>query len=149
MSKSKDKVINEMRKIAICNPKRVNIVSLLALAASLNHLQALENPNLFHDFIQIICQPANFSLSYEQLADVCHYNEKAQRRHCKHFKQNAFMQYIIQKKQGGQVKTCPPCFAEKGRNNKVTVIDIKNAEPAAQSSYLSPAAAKRHAEDII
>ena len=83
MSKSKDKAINEMRKIAICNPKRVDIISLLALASSLNHLQTLENPNLFHDFIQIICRPANFSLSYEQLADVCHYNEKSLRRHCK------------------------------------------------------------------
>ena len=83
MSKSKDKVINEMRKIAVCNPKRVNIISLLALAASLNHLQTLENPNISHDFIQIICRPANFDLSYEQLADVCHYNEKSLRLHCK------------------------------------------------------------------
>ena len=83
MSKSKDKVINEMRKIAICNPKRVNIISLLALAASLSHLQTLENPNISHDFIQIICRPANFSLSYEQLPRVCHYNEKSLRQHCK------------------------------------------------------------------
>ena len=75
-----------MRKIAVCNPKRVNIISLLALAASLNHLQTHENPNIPHDFIQIICQPANFSLSYEQLADVCHYNEKSLRLHCKIYK---------------------------------------------------------------
>ena len=83
MSKSQDKAINEKRKIAICNPKRVDIISLLALASTLNHLQTNGNPNLCHDFIQIICRPANFSLSYEQLADVCHYNEKSLRRHCK------------------------------------------------------------------
>ena len=86
MSKSKDKVINEMRKTAVCNPKRVNIVSLLALASSLSSLQTLDNPDLSHDFIQIICRPANFSLSYEQLADVCHYNEKSLRLHCKIYK---------------------------------------------------------------
>ena len=83
MPKSKDKVINEMRKIAVCNPKRVDIISLLALASTLNHLQTNGNPNLCHDFIQIICRPANFSLSYEQLAEVCHYNEKSLRLHCK------------------------------------------------------------------
>ena len=83
MPKSKDKVINEMRKIAVCNPKRVNIISLLALTATLDHMQTNGNPNLCHDFIQIICQPANFSLSYEQLADVCYYNEKTLRQHCK------------------------------------------------------------------
>ena len=83
MSKSKDKVINEMREITVCNPKRVNIISLLALASSLSSLQTYDNPDLSHDFIQIICRPANFSLSYEQLADVCHYNEKSLRQHCK------------------------------------------------------------------
>ncbi len=85
MSKSKDKVINEMRKIAVCNPKRVNIISLLALTATLDHMQTNENPNLSHDFIQTICQPVNFSLSYEQLPDVCHYNEKTIRLHCKYY----------------------------------------------------------------
>ena len=83
MPKSKDKVINEMRKIAVCNPKRVNIISLLALASSLSSLQTYDNPDLSHDFIQIIWRPANFSLSYEQLADVCHYNKKTLRLHCK------------------------------------------------------------------
>lgn len=51
MSKPKDKVINEMRKIAICKPEHIDIISLLALASTLNHLQTFENPNLCHDFI--------------------------------------------------------------------------------------------------
>ena len=85
MSKSKDKVINEMRKIATCKSEHINLLSLLALASTLNHLQTLENPNLSHDFIQIICRPVNFSLSYEQLPDVCHYNEKTIRLHCKYY----------------------------------------------------------------
>lgn len=72
MSKSKDKVINEMRKIAIRKPKHTDLISLLALASSLSHLHTSESPNLCHDFVQIICRPANFDLSYEQLADVCH-----------------------------------------------------------------------------
>ena len=86
MPKSKDKVINEMRKIATCNPKRVNIISLLALTATLDHMQTHDNPDLCHNFIQIICRPANFNLSYEQLADVCYYNEKTLRLHCKIYK---------------------------------------------------------------
>ena len=85
MSKSKDKVINEMRKIETCKSEHINLPSLLALASALNHLQTIENPNLFRDFIQIICRPVNFSLSYEQLTDVCHYNKKAIRLHCKHY----------------------------------------------------------------
>ena len=85
MSKSKDKVINEMRKIAIRKPKHTDLISLLSLAASLYHLQTHENPNLCHDFIQIICRSANFNLSYEQLAGVCHYNEKSLRLHCRHY----------------------------------------------------------------
>ena len=76
MSKSKDKVLNDMRIIAISQPANANLIALLALTAALNHLQAHENPNLFHDFIQIICRPANFRLSYEQLSHVCYYNEK-------------------------------------------------------------------------
>ena len=74
-----------MRKIATCKSEHINLLSLLALASALNHLQTLENPNLSHDFIQIICRPVNFSLSYEQLPDVCHYNEKTIRLHCKHY----------------------------------------------------------------
>ena len=85
MFKSKDKVINEMRKIASCEPEHIDIISLLALASALDHLQTLENPNLSHDFVQIICRPVNFNLSYEQLTDVCHYNEKTIRLHCKHY----------------------------------------------------------------
>ena len=86
MSKSIDKVINEMRKIATSKPEHVDIIFLLALASALNHLQTLENPNLCHDFIQIICRPINFSLAYEQLPQVCHYNEKSIRLHCKIYK---------------------------------------------------------------
>lgn len=74
-----------MRKIAICKSEHVNLPSLLALASALNHLQTLENPNISRDFVQIICRPVNFSLSYEQLPDVCHYNEKTIRLHCKHY----------------------------------------------------------------
>ena len=85
MSKSKDKVLNDMRIIAISQPANANLIALLALTAALNHLQAHENPNLFHDFIQIICRPANFRLSYEQLSHVCYYNEKTIRFHCKKY----------------------------------------------------------------
>ena len=76
MPKSKDKVINEMRKIAVCKPEPSDLPSLLALAASLNFLLTHANHSLYHDFVQIICRPSNFSLSYEQLPDICHYNEK-------------------------------------------------------------------------
>lgn len=85
MSKSKDKIINDMRKIAVCKTDHTNLVSLLALTSSLSYLQTHENLNLFHDFIQIICRPTNFSLSYEQLTQVCYYNEKAIRLHCKKY----------------------------------------------------------------
>ena len=74
-----------MRKIAIYKPEHVDIISLLALASALGRLQTHENPNLCHNFVQIICRPVNFNLSYEQLADVCHYNEKAIRLHCKYY----------------------------------------------------------------
>ena len=77
MPKSKDKVINEMRKIAVCKPEPSDLPSLLALAASLNFLITHANHSLYHDFVRIICRPSNFSLSYEQLPDICHYNEKA------------------------------------------------------------------------
>lgn len=85
MSKSKDKVINEMRKIATCKSEHINLLSLLALASALNHLQTLENPNISRNFVQIICRPVNFNLSYEQLPDVCHYNEKTIRSHCRYY----------------------------------------------------------------
>ncbi len=85
MSKSNDKVINEMRKITTCKSKHINLLSLLALASALNHLQTLENPNLSRDFIQIICRPINFGLSYEHLAHLCYYNEKSLRLHAKKY----------------------------------------------------------------
>lgn len=93
MSKSKDKVINEMRKIAVCKPEHVDIISLLALASTLDHLETHKNPNLCHDFIQIICRPINFSLAYEQLPQVCHYNEKSIRLHCKIYKRIFLHEY--------------------------------------------------------
>ena len=74
-----------MRKIAIRKPKHIDLVSLLALASSLRSLQTLDNHDLYHDFIQIVCRSANFNLSYEQLAGVCHYNEKSLRLHCRHY----------------------------------------------------------------
>ncbi len=85
MPKSKDKVINEMRKIAVCKPEPSDLPSLLALAASLNFLITHANHSLYHDFVRIICRPSNFSLSYEQLPDICHYNEKSIRMHCKKY----------------------------------------------------------------
>ena len=85
MPKSKDKVINEMRKIAVCKPEPSDLPSLLALAASLNFLITHANHSLYHDFVRIICRHSNFSLSYEQLPDICHYNEKAIRMHCKRY----------------------------------------------------------------
>ena len=85
MSRSKDKVIGDMRKIAVCKPEPSDLPSLLALAASLNFLITHANHSLYHDFVRIICRPSNFSLSYEQLPDICHYNEKAIRMHCKKY----------------------------------------------------------------
>ena len=85
MSRSKDKVIGDMRKIAACKLEPSGLPSLLALAASLNFLLTHANHSLYHDFVQIICRPSNFSLSYEQLPVICHYNEKAIRLHCKRY----------------------------------------------------------------
>lgn len=85
MSRPKDKVIGDMRKIAVCKPEPSDFPSLLALAASLNFLLTHANHSLYHDFVRIICRPSNFSLSYEQLPDICHYNEKSIRMHCKRY----------------------------------------------------------------
>ena len=85
MSGSKDKVIGDMRKIAACKPEPSDLPSLLALAASLNFLLTHANHSLYRDFVRIICRPSNFSLSYEQLPAICHYNEKSVLLHYKKY----------------------------------------------------------------
>ena len=84
MSKSKDKVINEMRKIVVCKPDHTQLVDLLALAASLAHLR-IQDTKLCADFVRMICHPINFGLSYEHLAHLCYYNEKSLRLHAKKY----------------------------------------------------------------
>ena len=56
MSRSKDKVIGDMRKIAVCKPEPSDLSSLLALTASLNFLLTHANHSLYHDFVRIICR---------------------------------------------------------------------------------------------
>lgn len=85
MSKTKDKVINQMRGFAVCKPNESNISAVLALAEVAEYLYDSDDVYLYNDFIQIICRPRNFNLSYEQLAYVCHYNEKTIRSHCKRY----------------------------------------------------------------
>lgn len=86
MSKSKNPIINEMRKIAtskhVCN----DLPALLALTASLDfwHLHH-HTSDMYKNFIQLICKPANFNLSFEELSPICHYSEKTIRAHCKKY----------------------------------------------------------------
>ena len=84
MSRPKDKVIGDMRKIALqTGALRPSLPA--CLSRSLNFLLTHANHSLYHDFVRIICRHSNFSLSYEQLPDICHYNEKAIRMHCKRY----------------------------------------------------------------
>ena len=84
MSRPKDKVIVDMRKIALqTGALRPSLPA--CLSRSLNFLLTHANHSLYHDFVRIICRPSNFSLSCEQLPAICHYNEKSIRMHCKKY----------------------------------------------------------------
>mgnify|MGYP000103845513 FL=1 len=80
MPQSKDPVLVRMQHTAVSKHVYDDLPAHLALLASLDFwMKRDDNPNLCNTFVQLVLNPANFAIPFDELAETCCYCEKSLR----------------------------------------------------------------------
>lgn len=86
MPQSKDPVLVPMQHTAVSKHVYDDLPAHLALLASLDFwIKRDDNPNLCNTFVQLVLNPANFDLPFDELAETCCYCEKSLRIYARKF----------------------------------------------------------------